>query len=1017
MLQYSTMDRLFGKLSSQVVLSVVACVVLMVLCTCFAHPSVAFAESAGQQQGAFAVQKSDALLDDSLDASVLGAADKGEVAQGLSQTPDAESSDDRSQDAEGAQDALSVPEKPEVPENPDENVGDAADEPESDASEDEVGAAQDEGEASPGTQAEGGETRGADEARGTDEARDGGEAQGVDAAQTQPMGLSATEGVSTKAAGNQLQDMGVTMHRLYNPYSGEHFYTASTSERDSLSNVGWRYEGIGWIAPSSGAEVYRLYNPFERLGDHHYTMSAEERNWLVSLGWRYEGVGWYSGGSYKVLRQYNPYAYKTGGSGAHNYTISAAENNHLVSVGWQAEGVGWYALADTPATQAAFIAANSAGVRAVVAYLDDSGESHDFTVSSVVSGDTTYICLPSFADLAKVKLVATFKGADVALLLANSGSRDFVALPADQEVDVSRISNVTAGNGARLYWFTTDQTSYIQRLGIMVSAMVSSVYINSVDPSMGRGYVEASPDHTAKADVIVTVIGADGTVLYDKDTAAKPATIKGRGNNTWGIGNKKPYQISLNKKFDFTGKGGDNAQKKWILLANANDVTMLHTTIAYNIGLELDMVGTECVVVDLYYDGEYRGSYLVCEKVQIKEGRIDITDLEELYELANEGVDLAGLPVGAALNEYGYTYRFVSGVADPDDITGGYLLEIDNAYYSGEICRFDCSWGVVVVKSPEYCSQAAMEYISTYFEATIRNLYAGIINSGRHTFDLESLAKAYIVNEFAKNIDAFYTSTFFYKDKGADSMVFAQPLWDFDACMGVRSDRMDWAFASYHGFVVPATRTSPTGTVYGVATVSAVQEKARQIWQNELSPLVKNVLLSNSPDAIGANGFLHSLVYYRQEIAASQRMNQVVFGLTAFENEITPYSTYDANYNYLVNWLGWRTAWMDDNIVKLVGSPLAKDYGYWYGDKHYDLVFDPSYYKAVNPDLAHMTDAQALEHFVKSGMAEGRLASRNFNVAAYKNRYADLRQQFGNNLQLYYEHYVEYGFIEGRNAL
>lgn len=131
------------------------------------------------------------------------------------------------------------------------------------------------------------------------------------------------------------------MYRLYNPYSGEHFYTASTGERDHLKSVGWRYEGVGWIAPkSSDTPVYRMYNRY--AGDHHYTTSAGERNMLVRAGWTYEGIGWYSSDAKEVpiYRQYNPYAWV----GTHNYTSSKAENDHLKSVGWRAEGIGWYGL-------------------------------------------------------------------------------------------------------------------------------------------------------------------------------------------------------------------------------------------------------------------------------------------------------------------------------------------------------------------------------------------------------------------------------------------------------------------------------------------------------------------------------------------------------------------------------------------------------------------------------------------------------------------------------------------------
>ncbi len=143
------------------------------------------------------------------------------------------------------------------------------------------------------------------------------------------------------AAPTQASSETEALHRLYNPNSGEHFYTASDKERDSLTPLGWRYEGVGWIAPaSSKSPVYRLYNP--NAGDHHYTLSAQERDWLVGLGWRYEGVGWYSDDDKgtPVYRQYNPNAVV----GTHNFTYSKAENDHLVSLGWRAEGIGWYGV-------------------------------------------------------------------------------------------------------------------------------------------------------------------------------------------------------------------------------------------------------------------------------------------------------------------------------------------------------------------------------------------------------------------------------------------------------------------------------------------------------------------------------------------------------------------------------------------------------------------------------------------------------------------------------------------------
>ena len=135
----------------------------------------------------------------------------------------------------------------------------------------------------------------------------------------------------------------VEMMRLYNPNSGEHFYTGSSDECYALRVAGWSLEGVGWVAPaSSNVPVYRLYNP--NGGDHHYTTSADERDQLAALGWVYEGVGWYSdaGEAVPLLRQYNPNAT----SGSHNFTTSRSENDQLVERGWNAEGIGWYALAE-----------------------------------------------------------------------------------------------------------------------------------------------------------------------------------------------------------------------------------------------------------------------------------------------------------------------------------------------------------------------------------------------------------------------------------------------------------------------------------------------------------------------------------------------------------------------------------------------------------------------------------------------------------------------------------------------
>lgn len=132
-----------------------------------------------------------------------------------------------------------------------------------------------------------------------------------------------------------------SVYRLYNPNSGEHFYTCNAQEIDVLKQAGWQYEGVGWFTPKAGQAVYRLYNP--NSGDHHYTTNQAEKNHLVTVGWHDEGVSWQAQTKQTatpVYRLYNPQARV----GTHHYTLNTQERDQLVKAGWQAEGISWHGL-------------------------------------------------------------------------------------------------------------------------------------------------------------------------------------------------------------------------------------------------------------------------------------------------------------------------------------------------------------------------------------------------------------------------------------------------------------------------------------------------------------------------------------------------------------------------------------------------------------------------------------------------------------------------------------------------
>ena len=158
------------------------------------------------------------------------------------------------------------------------------------------------------------------------------------------LGTQTTDAMGNTRFEFKVDTTRVRMYRLYNKWTGEHFYTADASEQIDLVRLGWTDEGTGWYAPKvTTIPVYRLYNRYVDGGDHHYTTSSDEKDACVEAGWSYEGIAWYSPDGYfsgqkPLYRQYNPNAK----SGAHNYTLSEDETKKVLAAGWKDEGIAWY---------------------------------------------------------------------------------------------------------------------------------------------------------------------------------------------------------------------------------------------------------------------------------------------------------------------------------------------------------------------------------------------------------------------------------------------------------------------------------------------------------------------------------------------------------------------------------------------------------------------------------------------------------------------------------------------------
>jgi len=360
-----------------------------------------------------------------------------------------------------------------------------------------------------------------------------------------------------------------------------------------------------------------------------------------------------------------------------------------------------------------------------------------------------------------------------------------VELSTGKTLDLSDKKTVDA-RGAECYVTSVDGTEYTFYRGSVASLFVET--------SKGLNYVEQNKNNRDK-EAKIAVINANGEVEYC-DTDETESEIKGRGNATWGY-KKKPYQIKLSSK---TALLGMDKAKTWILLANYTDQSALHNALAFKLGGDLSVpYNIEYNFADLYIDGEYRGLYMICEKVQIDGNRIDISELEKDNEEANPNVDFDALSQKTVTsgtlikNSILTSYTYTVGVKSPEDITGGYLVELDNIRGSSEPSRFTTENGnTYVVKSPEFASKEEMEYIAELFADMEEAVYSetGCNKKGKHYsdyIDMESFAAVYTVQELLKNWDAYLSSMFFFKDKNVGSTtskIFCGPIWDMDNTLG-----------------------------------------------------------------------------------------------------------------------------------------------------------------------------------------------------------------------------------------
>ena len=348
---------------------------------------------------------------------------------------------------------------------------------------------------------------------------------------------------------------------------------------------------------------------------------------------------------------------------------------------------------------------------------------------------------------------------------------------------------------------------------LMKSAALSSVHIG-LDASLQEIHVNKS---FSSAGYLVK-LDSEGKILAECVVEG----FGGRGNASWShSGEKRPYNLELEEAAQLVDGAG--TARHWCLLSN-NVMTNDHDrTGLYNqVALQMfqDLGGASALSaepVDLYLNREYRGTYLLAEKAEIQENRVDIRksayltedrqgvtrvmrgDLQQkreqwhLEEIEGGGTNVRLVrekrPDRDELLSSGIlAYQYATGSELKAGGAGGYLLELDFRFYESR-CWFITRRGAqVVIREPEYATYGQVKEIACYVQQMEDALYAdsGMNSAGRHYsdyLDLGSLAVSYALDAFTANTDAFLASAFFYTDRdehGGLTPLYSGPAWDYD---------------------------------------------------------------------------------------------------------------------------------------------------------------------------------------------------------------------------------------------
>ena len=354
------------------------------------------------------------------------------------------------------------------------------------------------------------------------------------------------------------------------------------------------------------------------------------------------------------------------------------------------------------------------------------------------------------------------------------------------------------------------------------SADVHTPGMPTIDITLPDDTTQSTLDNGSKDTVYTgTTIKIDDPVNDANDYTTPMAVIggdigtgevKGRGNYTWTL-DKKPYQIKLDGSKPVLGMA---KAKTWILLANHADASLMRNKVAYDLGASLGLHGSpDSRWVDLRINGQYRGNYLITEKVEVKANRVELTSPQGiLAELDHRG---DGTQPGYPAEDYWFHSATSDSTFTLKDAKSD-IPDKDEAPLPAD-------------------TQAGWDDMKATINELDRLLYQSNPdwNAISAIIDVDSFIKYYFVFEMGENPEITQSSIYFYKD-GPGSKLFAGPVWDFDSALG-NYDKSEPYGADYRSEYVKnakALRGKGNGWMTELFRNQKFVERANQLWTESI---------------------------------------------------------------------------------------------------------------------------------------------------------------------------------------